>query len=160
MRCKICNNISLDVLCNNCSDSFIYDKDISAFRLNKHKLVHEHRRESRLRKLLKGMFGAAQIYEEVCFEWCYNPETGCLLRFDFLVVDGGRIFLIEFNGEQHYKRVNFFHKTKLDFEKQKLRDKIKVETCRKMKMPLIIVPFNVAINEQNIKRLIITNLKK
>lgn len=46
----------------------------------------------------------------------------------------------EFNGEQHYKFIKYFHKNKLDFYWQMIRDYEKIQLCYKNKIKLIIIP--------------------
>lgn len=49
---------------------------------------------------------------------------------------------VEFNGEQHYKFIPYFHRTEDNFNKQLLRDTEKKEKCRRLGITLIIVPFS------------------
>jgi hypothetical protein len=132
----------------------MYEPRIKGYRIKKNQLLHENKRESRLRKILNRIFGISNIYEEVAFDWCYNPETTALLRFDFAIVLPDRIFLVEFNGEQHYKFVKFYHKNRANYKKQLERDKIKVKSCRKKGIALVVVPYYMAIEENNIWTLI------
>lgn len=160
MKCRICNSNCGSDLCDKCAENFLYDEEIGAYRLNKHKLIHEHKRESRLRKILKDMFGAENVHEEVCFDWCINPETGVMLRFDFLVQTPAERFLIEFNGEQHYHYNKYFFKNKTEFNKQRERDKVKVTLCKAHDIPLIVIPYNVALNEEGIWKIIRVKMKQ
>jgi len=57
-----------------------------------------------------------------------NPKTGCWLPYDIYIPQFN--MYIEVNGSHHYKR-NKMHKTKLDFEKQRQRDKLKVKFAKK-----------------------------
>ena len=62
------------------------------------------------------------------------------LRFDFFLVDYNTI--IEYNGEQHYKPIDMWEGQK-GFEKQRIKDRIKVEYCRENNIRLIIIPYRV-----------------
>jgi very-short-patch-repair endonuclease len=46
-----------------------------------------------------------------------------LLRYDFFIPD--RNMLIEYDGEQHFKYIPFFHETIQGFEEQQIKDEIK-----------------------------------
>jgi hypothetical protein len=48
---------------------------------------------------------------------------------------------VEFNGEQHYKFVPWFHQKEDNFIKQQIRDTEKIDKCREIGVNLIIVPF-------------------
>ena len=52
-----------------------------------------------------------------------------LLCFDFGIIDNqGKLkYLIEFNGEQHYKIMKYFHKSQKDFELSLYRDNLKMQ---------------------------------
>lgn len=60
------------------------------------------------------------------------------LSFDFYFEHEGRKFVIEFQGEQHYRPVDFFGGEKT-FKDQKTRDQIKKEYCAKNDINLIII---------------------
>lgn len=47
----------------------------------------------------------------------------------------------EYNGEQHYKKSVWFHKTQEDFEQQKERDLFKQHWCNENGIYLIVIPF-------------------
>ena len=70
-------------------------------------------------------------------------SSGRPLRFDFAVftLDGSTLaFLIEFQGEQHYKPVKIYGGKK-GFYRQRYNDSKKREYCRKRKIPLVIIPY-------------------
>lgn len=63
------------------------------------------------------------------------------LPFDFAVFEDEQLlYLIEYQGEQHYRPRDFFG-GKEGFEYQKLRDKIKKEYCLNNNIPLIEIPY-------------------
>lgn len=61
---------------------------------------------------------------------CYNPELK---------------LAAEYNGEQHYKYIPFFHKNKEAFLNQKYRDDMKYRICKEKGIDLIIIPYTVKI---------------
>lgn len=50
---------------------------------------------------------------------------------------------IEYNGEQHYKYIPYFHKTKDTFYNVKYRDEMKKRMCEENGIRLIVVPYTV-----------------
>lgn len=64
------------------------------------------------------------------------------LRFDFAIFKENKIlFLIEIDGEQHFKFTKHFHKTTLDFMKAREWDRKKNSYCLVKRIPLIRVPY-------------------
>lgn len=63
-------------------------------------------------------------------------------RFDFFIPNyKGAPLLIEVNGEQHYRQVKKFQKTRQDFLKQKERDRKKISYCLAHRIDLYIIPY-------------------
>lgn len=54
---------------------------------------------------------------------------------------------VEYNGEQHYKFVPYFHRTRDAFYNTKYRDDIKRQLCAKNGIRLIVVPYTVDIDD-------------
>jgi hypothetical protein len=67
---------------------------------------------------------------------CINPETGRMLPFDFYLTDLAT--LIEYDGEQHFKEINYF---KMDLQKRKHLDRIKTEWASQAGLRLIRLPY-------------------
>jgi hypothetical protein len=63
---------------------------------------------------------------------------------------------VEYNGQQHYKFIPYFHRTKDAFHNQKYRDNIKAQICKERGITLIEVPYT--IKKENIKSFIIQKL--
>ena len=63
---------------------------------------------------------------------CYNSELkiGC-----------------EYNGQQHYKYIPFFHKNKEAFQNQQYRDELKRRMCKEEGILLIEVPYTVRVED-------------
>lgn len=63
-------------------------------------------------------------------------------RFDFFIPNyKGKAILCEIHGEQHYKQVKKFQKTRRDFLAQKERDRRKISYCLAHKIDLYIIPY-------------------
>jgi hypothetical protein len=98
--------------------------------------------------------------EDTCrkvFESIYKrPFTKCRPPFLLNVVTGSKHALeldgynedlkiaFEYNGEQHYKYIPYFHKTKDSFYNQKYRDEMKRRLCMEHNVHLIEVPYHVS----------------
>lgn len=69
------------------------------------------------------------------------------LRFDFAVfADKKLLYLIEYNGKQHYEPIEFFG-GQLRFEEAKIRDEIKKQYCQSENIPLLIIPYTLSNDE-------------
>lgn len=75
------------------------------------------------RQLLVGVFPHDYIAEEV-----YLPGCGPPLYLDFMIFS--KRMAIEVQGEQHRKRIVWFHPTMRDFHEQVRRDDLKSEWAR------------------------------
>lgn len=62
-------------------------------------------------------------------------------RFDFEVYVDCAPVLLEIQGEQHYKFVSKFYKSRRDFEAAKERDRRKISYALANDIPLYIIPF-------------------
>lgn len=66
-----------------------------------------------------------------------------LQRFDFYLELHGQKYAIEYNGEQHYKYISFFHGNDINnFYKYQQRDIKKAQYCKDNNITLIIIPYN------------------
>ena len=72
------------------------------------------------------------------------------LRFDFCIFDRDRklLFLIEFNGIQHYIKNDFMHRTDEEYLLRQLMDKMKMDYCFKNNIPLHIIRYDEDIEER------------
>lgn len=77
---------------------------------------------------------AIKFHKEKTFEGCVYEKK---LRFDFYVDDK---YLIEFDGEQHFKENYFFSKTQ-NLEETQKRDSVKNQWCKEHNIPLIRIPY-------------------
>lgn len=74
--------------------------------------------------------------QEKTFNDCRNPFTNALLRFDFYLFDLD--CCIEYDGEQHYKEVDFFHNS---LKQNRFLDNLKEEYCKQNNIVLIRIPY-------------------
>ena len=88
------------------------------------------------RKLLREIYPTLQILEEVGIQ--IRPGTTLYLDFFLPLIKLG----VEVHGEQHYKRIPFFHTTKLDFLRQLGRDRDKVEWCEINGMDCVVLKYD------------------
>jgi len=84
-----------------------------------------------------------ELFSDFVGEEVFIPGEG--FYFDFFLPT--RRMVVEVHGEQHYKFTPFFHKTKLDFVKQKKTDKLKGEFCRLNGFTYIELPYTETIEQ-------------
>ena len=79
---------------------------------------------------------------QIQFEDCKYINN---LSFDFGIYDDNNIllYLIEYDGEQHYKCSQQGWNTLENLEQTKIRDKIKNEWCKNNNIPLIRIPYTI-----------------
>jgi hypothetical protein len=72
------------------------------------------------------------------------------LKFDFAILDkeGNLDFLIEYNGEQHYKYRGQYGMDVKEFDKIKTRDKIKINYCINNKIDIFIIRYDEDVNSK------------
>lgn len=87
---------------------------------------------------------------DIIFETQYKTDDCKYKRqlpFDFAILDDDNtpLVMIEFDGEQHYNRGNFFgsdeYTAEYDLEKQQIRDSIKDEYCNKNGILMLRIPY-------------------
>ena len=70
------------------------------------------------------------------------------LRYDFAILENNSVkYLIEFDGEQHFKEIEYFG-GKQQLDKTKENDEIKNQWAKKNNIPLIRIPYNHLNNLQ------------
>ena len=85
--------------------------------------------------------GGISFQREVTFEELTGKRK-VPLRFDFGLYKNGRLIcLVEYDGEQHYKYVKYFHKTLSGYKRQQEWDRRKNKYCLMHNIPLIRVPY-------------------
>ncbi|OAT74636.1 DUF2726 domain-containing protein [Parageobacillus thermoglucosidasius] len=93
------------------------------------------------------------------------PKSIANCRFDFVIYNnkGDILLVIEYDGEQHYKRRSLFHKTDDEFNNYIDRDRKKRAFLKERNIPLIIVRFDVGgklYDEYEIKKYLDGKLNK
>jgi hypothetical protein len=73
------------------------------------------------------------------FDKCFNPETYKKLPFDFFIPKHNLV--IEYQGEQHYKKTGYFEQRAGGLEGLQYRDKIKKEFCIQSNISYIEIPY-------------------
>lgn len=116
---------------------FINFKGKGKYELKEFKLALNElsRKESKGEKLVKHILTELGIKfetEKIFLECKYKR----FLRFDFYFEKSGRGYVIEFDGVQHRKSIDFFGGEKA-FEQTQIRDRIKNEFCRKQNIKLL-----------------------
>ena len=87
------------------------------------------------------------------FSDCFFKNKNAPLRFDFYLPKYN--ICIEYNGVQHYKKVEIFGGDKA-FKEQKKRDKLKREYCKKNNIKLIEIAYNdnIKVSMNNILKVV------
>lgn len=97
--------------------------------------------EQKIQKALKEL--DLQFEQQYSFPDCRYKNP---LPFDFLIKIGDNQFLIEFNGEQHYRSVKYGGPNDKNadetFEEVKMRDKIKMDYASKKRIPLLVIKYD------------------
>jgi len=91
-------------------------------------------------------------------KWLINPKTNYTLQLDGFCEELNLAF--EYQGIQHYKYPNHCHKNKKEFEKQKYRDKIKKDLCKKHNVKLIEIKEIDDLTYENVNLVVSSFLKE
>ena len=132
-------------ICSKCSCGWKASPSSRTTASNGCPVCKESKGEKKIRKILISF----NLKEEKNFKSQYRIEQ-CrdkrMLPFDFCIFKDNKqkdiLFLIEFNGEQHYDvmRAKFFN-GKNGLKSQKRRDKIKQDYCYNNNINLLIIPY-------------------
>lgn len=76
--------------------------------------------------------------KEKTFNSCRFPDTNALARFDFYIQNK---YLLEYDGEQHFKYSASGWNTKEDYQATIKRDEFKNQWCKENGIPLIRIPY-------------------
>jgi hypothetical protein len=87
-----------------------------------------------------------------------NPVTGGNFNLELDCFSKEMKLAVEFQGQQHYKYIPFFHRNKEHFLNQKYRDDLKRRLCRDNGIKLIEVSYTVKIPD--IENYMIKELRK
>lgn len=87
------------------------------------------------------------ISQKTCYLDTKVKKTNKIV-LDFVVFFKNRPYIIEYNGEQHYKYTSIYHKTEDDFIDQKRRDNILRNRCLYRGFPLIEIPDTIKTKDE------------
>lgn len=86
----------------------------------------------------------AEFVQQYIFKDCKNINS---LRFDFAIFyKNSLVGLIEYDGKQHFKPIDFFG-GQIGFELTKKRDEIKNAYCFEHNIPLLRIPYTYSMDE-------------
>jgi len=95
------------------------------------------------------MFKKKNVYRNVHPLWAFSMKH-VLMEYDIAIPTEN--LLIEYDGIQHFKYPNFFHKTKEAFNEQVKRDKLKTKLAKDSGSELIRFNYLDHIDDINVKR--------
>lgn len=101
-----------------------YHIDLKKYTKQRSKCSHYH---AVAREILNEKFAGYTVYEEVKLPGTVNPSKKSALFLDFLIPCVK--MAVEVHGEQHFKYIPFFHKSRANFMQAKVRDRNKEEWC-------------------------------
>ncbi|OAH63276.1 hypothetical protein [Domibacillus aminovorans] len=101
-----------------------------------------------IENIIKKHFGDKDLKSEKTWKWLINPKTGNHLYADIYIKSLNLV--IEYDGEQHFKYIPYFHKTFERYLEQVKRDEIKTNLLCEKKVPLIRFRFDDEITEKSI----------
>ena len=115
--------------------------------------------ESKGEKFLSKVLTSNNIPFVTQFNLVKNPKTNCWLRSDFAILDKDKktLFIIEYDGVQHFKPIDYFGGD-ATLQATQYRDSIKDEYCKENNIPFI--RFNYKQSENDITDLLLKQLKK
>lgn len=106
---------------------------------NRKKRSHKSSFHTEALEIIKEKYKNCSIYEEVTLPGSKRNGRS-LLYADFFIPE--HRLIIEIHGSQHYEYSPFFHKSKIDFQKGKARDRDKSDWCELNNIRLIVLPYN------------------
>jgi hypothetical protein len=86
-----------------------------------------------------------------------NPVTGGRFNLELDCYDDILKLAVEYDGQQHYKYIPYFHKNKAVFRNQQYRDYMKKTMCRDNGIRLIVVPYTIKVPD--IEKYIVNKLR-
>lgn len=124
--------------------------------LNRRNPPKESKGEVECRRVLQKIFG--RHFNKKRPNFLNNPVTGGSFNLELDCYDEQLKLAVEYNGQQHYKYIPYFHKNKESFLNQKYRDLLKEKMCKENGVNLISVPYTVKL--ENIEMFLIKELRK
>ncbi|UUT40488.1 Uvr/REP helicase [carnivorous sponge associated iridovirus] len=115
------------------------------------KVSFESKGETECRRVIEKLLG--KPFPKTRPNFMLNEVSGHNLELD--CYNDELKLAVEYNGEQHYKYIPYFHKTKDAFYNLKYRDEMKQRLCKQNGVRLITVPYT----EKNISEFITKQLE-
>lgn len=114
-----------------------YNLDLKKYDKKRSRCSSYH---AKAREILEEKFRGYSVYEEVKLPGSTNSAKKSVLYLDFLVPNAK--IGVEVHGEQHFKYIPFFHKTKAGYLFAQMRDRQKEEWCELNGIELIVFRFD------------------
>ena len=140
--CWVCGRLCNTYVCQKHRGRYIYynKQDIVALKYGRKVSAPQTMIAKMARKILK-----SKCIQEAIFPF------NLFYRMDIVVPE--HKLCIEYDGEQHFRFIKFFHKTKKNFEKRKKQDKIKSKIMKDHGWK--VIRFNYNQDEDYIERKLI-----
>jgi|GEM_PF-6259608 putative intron-encoded nuclease len=90
-------------------------------------------------------------------EKSFRNKENRVQRFDFYINENNKEYVIEYNGEQHYKDSSGYFKDTLEITQK--RDKLKKEYCKDKGIELLIIPYTIT-DKKEMEKMILKFLNK
>ena len=107
-------------------------------------ICRESKGEKIIRDYLSLTYGKDKLIPQKKFDGCNNEHKGNIkcfkYKFDFYLPQLN--IIIEYDGEQHFQRIPFFHKTEEDFNERVMDDIHKLNYCMTNSIKLIRISYN------------------
>ena len=146
------------------SNAYLYDKNMIASKKKTHSDWNNtdslqpkktSSGELECRRVLQKIFN--KPFNTIRPDFLRNPVTGDNFNLELDCYDDSLKLGVEYQGQQHYKYIPYFHKNKEAFRNQCYRDELKRRMCRDNRINLIEVPHTIKV--QNIEDYIRKELK-
>ncbi len=118
------------------SKSLLSGNVLECYNCSNHKSIGEQQIETLLTN------NNIKFIRQYSFQDCISPKIGQLL-FDFAIIDNNNnlLYLIEYDGIQHFQPIEYFGGEK-NFSYLQECDEIKNQYCKNHNIPLIRIPYN------------------
>ena len=129
-RCELCG--SEESVAANLITEFGKDR--------RHNCMHKSIGESRIADILDA--NGIRYVRDRLYGDCINEKTNYGLRFDFRIIGDDKecLYLIEYDGAQHYRAAPMWDDT-MSLKERQMRDRMKNKWCSDRGIPLIRIPF-------------------
>lgn len=109
-------------------------------------------KEKEIVKILNDLIGEENYQTQKTWNWL-RSDTGRNLKVDFYIPSVNTA--IEYDGEQHFSYIEYFHQTPENFKRSQELDKIKDIELEKHGIKLVRIPYTQKITEELIKSIVV-----